>query len=900
VLVSPMTWSPSLPSHSTVLSQHNHRSTKVLPNRRSVVFLLPLKRYMTVPSRKPPRSGFSAWVFRREPSNSYPKPGNAHMADQIATQPNGRAVTVPPPSTRNDTSEAIPQVVPQVVSIRAGEGPPDNPKDYGVRHAAPPVVNFFAPDAAVHQPLPTVQLLQQPPSSDKQPRDVPRTVGAGQADPSHVSTTHVFPSRPWVEPAQWTPEPQPLSPVSRPPVVPSPVVFPSSLAPPPTPMAVQQHITSPRLVSHGLSSPQVSHTHTRESAWHNTTANGRLPAPPVHTHTAPLLASGTGRRTSPQGTSPMGHDVTGTKHSRHSSVPVGYASVQPSYVASPSSRPIAPDLAAAFPIREDVIDAYRRPSQGERPHEAQPSKDTFDHWDRHGHHQDNVARMVLGTAPSAERTPRSTKASPSLYPRTVNQGTPPKPPLQSITAHTFPQHSSTNPDVLHAHDPSRSGVYSVPNQNSNTSYPAATVYPSSLPRIQVEANSAINNLPIVNAPSNNPSPKIKSGYPSPRSRSQVVAPSQGPMPPAAVHITTRTPSHDTGSSTLPGHTPSSQGSVSMQLPMSPQAHSQAIVTRAPTHVGQQIVQSSVPVSDAPGDRNANVMSHAPLPPTRQTGARHHHSNSAPVVYVSSPAPAQPPAPDRSQTQPLPKAPLPVSPTPVRSYSITQTIGDAQIARMPVHRYSSTLVPNSRQQRELMPSPSQESELNTPSSLAVSTKLPIVSDEPLAPVMSAQSLQEPKKKGGFFQGLGLFRSRSSAQKRHPDGSNIPDTRATTTTTVTVTPTKPTSSKAPTPLHYDSDSKVVTASSKLKKSKVSRKPVTPATSRPLQPPPTPVPAPAPSFATAMEEKFNSGRNAFAPIRIVSKRYRTMSGASAEAVDGTNAGVCISFLSFMGAIV
>jgi hypothetical protein len=184
-------------------------------------------------------------------------------------------------------------------------------------------------------------------------------------------------------------------------------------------------------------------------------------------------------------------------------------------------------------------------------------------------------------------------------------------------------------------------------------------------------------------------------------------------------------------------------------------------------------------------------------------------------------------------------------------------------------------------------------LNTPSSLAVSTKLPIVSDEPLAPVMSTQSYQEPKKKAGFFQGLGLFRSRSSAQKRHPHESNVLDSHAqkTTTTTTKVAPSKP-----PMPLHYDSDSKVVTTPLKLKKSKVAHTPASAPTPKPPQPTPIRVPVPAPSFAAAADEKFSSAPNAFAPFRVLSKRYRTMSGASAEAVDGTNAGVCLAFsLSF-----
>ena len=888
-----MTLSPGLPSH-TRYNQHTIRTPLRWRSVVSSILLRPIRAYH-LPSQKPPKGGFSAWVLHREPSNTYPRAGDVHVADQLATQPS-RGVPVAPSSIRNDTSKAIPQVV----SIRAGEGPPDNLKDFVVRHAAPPVANSFATDAAARQPLPTVQVLQQPQSSDKRPRDAPRTVAPAHPDlQSHVSTTHNPPSQPWVEPARWSTEPQLMSPVSRPPVVPSPMVFPASLTPAPTQTDAQQYLTSPRPIPHVSLSHQESHTYTQEGPWHNPATNSRPSVPPVHSYTVPSPATGTGQRTSPQGASHMVHDVNSTKNPRYSSVPTGYTNVQPSYVLSPS-RPIAPDLAAAFPIREDAGDGYRHASQGERPHNAQPSKDTFDHWDRHGHvgpNQDTIARMVVSSVPSTERTPRSTRASPSLHPRTVNQGTPPKHAMQPFPVHTFPQQPSTTPDVLHVHDSSRSGVYNIPNQNSGSSpYPATSVYPPPSPRTQVEVPSAINNYHVANAPSNNPSPKIKPGNPSPRSRPQAVAPSQGPTPPVAVHVTTRTPSYETGSTTLLGHTSSSQESASMQLPMSPQAHPQVIVSRPTTHGGQQTVLPSAPVSDSLGDRNANTASHNQVPPTRQTSARHHHSNSAPVVSVSSLAQAQAPSLDRSQTLPFPRVPPPVSPTPLRSYPTAQTIRDSQVVRMPIPGYPSTPVPNPRQQRDAIPSPSQESELNTPSSLAVSTKLPIVSDEPLAPVMSTQSYQEPKKKSGFFQGL--FRSKSSAQKRHPHESKLGDPRVTTTTTTTptVTATKPAPTKFPAPLHYDSDSKVATTPSKLKKSKVAR---TPAISAP-QPPPTPVPLPAPSFTGAMEERFSSAPNAFAPFRIVAKRYRTMSGASAEAVDGTNAGVCPPLFIFHNAIV
>ena len=799
--------------------------------------------------------------------------------DAAARQPQSAVQVLQQPQVYDKQTRDVPRTV-----ARAGEGPTDYMQEFGVRRTTTPPPAPAAPVA--RQPQSAVQVLQQQQGYDKQSRDVPqsRTVAGAQFDsPSHPSAMRASSPQPWAQPAQWSTELRPMSPVPRPPVVPSPMVFSAPLASPPTLADTQPLSTPPRLAPHGHSNHQES-TSTRDIAWRNSAVNGRQPAPPAHSHTVPLPTAGRGQRTSPQGASPMVHEVASSKHARSSSMPVGYTNSQPSYVTSPQSRPVAPGLAAAFPIRENDVDTHRQLPQGERPQNPHPSKDALDNWDRLRHNPDNVAnaaRMIVSTVPSNERTPRSTKASPNLQPRPVNQGTPPKPALQPFDGLTFPPQSSTNPNVSRPHDSSRPGVYNTPNQNSSPSpYPTTSIYPSSS-RAQVEANSAVNNPPVAYASSNNPSPKIKSGNRSPRSRSQVVSSSQGATPPVAVHITTRTPSHETGSTTLLGQTPSSQGSASLQLPTSPPAHQQAALPRVTPHSGQQIAHASMPVSDSLGDRNANAINHTQVPTTRQSSARNHHSNPVPVVSV--PSLPQSPPPVQSQMQPPPR-PAPLSPTPVRSYLTTQTVGDFQVTRTPFPGYSPSM-PNARQQRDVIPSPSQESELNTPSSLAVSTKLPIVSDEPLAPVMSTQSLQEPKKKSGFFQGLGLFRSRSSAQKRHPQESKVPDSRAHTTATTT----KQVSHKSHTPLHYDSDSKVVTTPLKLKKSKPVHAPVSSGAPKLPQSKPIQVSVPAPSFVGATEEKFSSAPNAFAPFRVISKRYRTMSGASAEAVDGTNAGVC-----------
>jgi hypothetical protein len=807
---------------------------------------------------------------------------------------------------RNDTSEHIPRVV----SIRAGEGPADYVQETSARRAMLPTVTPPARDSIV-QPLPTVQVLQQSQTFDRQPRAVPRVAASAQLEPpSHASAAQLTSPQPWLQSAQWSTEPQPMSPVPqpmspvlqlmspvlhpmspvlhpmspipRPAVVPSPVVFTASLAPPPALVQTHRQAMSTRL--HHVPPTQESPNHIQapqEMPWPNTTANSR-PAPTVPSHAVPSPAVTNGQRVSPQGATSAIPDVVGTKPPRHRSTPGGYGDTPSTRVAPPPSRPIAPDLATAFPIQEDNVEAYHRYSlQEERAQEIRASRNIPDQWDRHGYTQESAARLVVSTVPSSERTPRSTKTSPNLYPRPVNQETPPKYPLPPILAPSYQPQSSANPDLPQAHDISQPGVHNVLTQNLNSAYPATSIYPSSSPRTHVEASPAINNPSVANASPNNPSPKVKPGHPSPRSRSQAVAPSQGPTHPVAVHISNRTPSHETGSTTLLGQTPSSQGSMLLPGLMSPTPQPQVLVSRAGNHGGQQSVHTPAPVPDILGDRNTHATAHTlTTPAARQTSSRHYHSASAPTVPVSSLAQ---PLPIRSQTQPAPKVPLPLSPMPVRSYPTMQAAGDPYTARHPVSGYPSTPAPNFRQLRDAIPSPSQESELNTPSSLAVSTKLPIVSDEPIAPVMSSQSYQEPKKKSGFFQGL--FRSRSSAQKRHPHESKMVDggSRAQ------LPPVKLVPSKTPAPLQYDSDSKVGVVPSKLKKARtpaVTHPPV----SAPVSQPPLSQPQPPPTPFARFEERMSSVPNAFASFRAVSKRHRTMSGASAEAVDGTNAGVCL----------
>ncbi len=88
------------------------------------------------------------------------------MVDQDAAQATGRVVLTP--STRND----IPEVIPKVVSIRAGEGPADDMQEYGVRRVTTPAPTPVATDAVARQPQSTVPVLQQQQVYDKQSRDI--------------------------------------------------------------------------------------------------------------------------------------------------------------------------------------------------------------------------------------------------------------------------------------------------------------------------------------------------------------------------------------------------------------------------------------------------------------------------------------------------------------------------------------------------------------------------------------------------------------------------------------------------------------------------------------------------------------------------------------------------------
>ena len=613
--------------------------------------------------------------------------------------------------------------------------------------------------------------------------------------------------------------------------------------------AAPQSVQTPRQAP----SPQAFPNHFAGASWSNSTAQNST-AQPYHASDA-----------SPPKHSPLGAAATYNAHDTNSRPIAPYS--------DPS--PAVPDLASRFPFREDVVEPttvfhqyssstsqppYLHPSQAYQADFGTASKD------RHGR-QDTQYNQTPVPNPSYPaygvtfQTPKPAKVSPGQGSRTTPHNTPPKDHVPPVVQHSQPTPGpssqplprSTN-DHPYAHDPSRTNVSQAMFYNPTPpTYPATSVYPSSS-QTHVDATHAPNTANVANSNSISHHQHRSTGTnPSPRSQTFPVA-----ATPAITRVTSRTPSHETGSTTLLGHTPSSQGSILMP-PVSPAVYGYTVSNPPTSHSAQQPVVSAPfngPSYIQPISRSAPPSTPAP----RQTNIRHHAYVPSPTIPSTTTPVPPPPAPTRSQSQPSqPRATT--SAVPARSYSQTQIAPDPvsapRYANVPVA--SSSYAP-----RTLVPSPSPEPEiLMTPSSIARSPmKLPVSP----APVMqtSSQSYQEQKKKGGLLSALGLRRSKITS--RQPQPPSPPQLKPVVSREAQASvPAKVVTSEKSTPFPVDPRTKVATTSSRHGMA-------------------APVAVPIPGHH--IRERKTSGSYGFGPFRLLSKRHRTVSAASAEAVDGTNA--------------
>ncbi|KAI0065433.1 hypothetical protein BV25DRAFT_1821837 [Artomyces pyxidatus] len=860
-------------------------------------------------SKKPEKQSKGlGWLFHRS-SEALPQKPPDNRYTSRSSPPQKSSASTPSPPSRHDHESLNP---PQIVSIKASQGPSDQIQyERSRKHSTQGASVPAAVDAVKHMQL-EAAAAQTPysmqPLADAHVRSRPPT--GQRADPHDRSPApSTAQTQAWgTAPPPWS-LPSPVLPPARLPAIapPAEIVRPAvsnavsqapySHADPSrsTALASSSQVTPPAPAQGGVPSSD-------QATWGSTATvtNGRPPIPTQSTTPVPPVP-GTRQRTSPQGLSANLNATSGNRADvSQGRQPYSHEQSSPRYLSAPQNgapaysssygngvappppyqpvgnpRTVIPDLASAFPINEDAIDAYHRPPSFDHTYHPPPDRVQSHHADAYGYARDVNGRhdtrpsTAPGMGPTVDSRPvRSTKTpSPGHQSRSVPQSTPPRATVQPIPTPTAPPQNLPGPNYLNAHDPSRPNVYgSVP------AYPAPSSYPLPSPRSHLDANSAFNsnNVPNTSPPSYTPSPKAGQINPSPRSQTYPVNLSHGAPPNTAVHVTSRTPSYDTGSTTLLGHTPSSQNSLPIPS-ASPAVHAQNFSPYPGAHNIAQPVAPGAGQAHSHG-RSQSASVYTPPQATRQSSSRHQPSASVPSPALPSNGPsASPGSQVRAQSQPnVPR--VPVSPMPVRSFSTTQAVGDPYGGRVPISGHPSTPAPVRGRRRPISSMSMDSDVLNTPSSLAHSNlKLPDSSD-PMLPV-SSQSYQEPKKKSGFF-GLGLFRSRSTGPKQQQAGHA--QTKAEEARAQQPSSGKLSSSKTSLPLQYESDSKVVSMSSSKKKSAQATAPV-----------PTPValraPVPNPSA-----DKRSAAQNPFAPFRLLSgKRHRTMSGASAEAVDGTNAG-------------
>ncbi|KAI0362226.1 hypothetical protein OH77DRAFT_1491666 [Trametes cingulata] len=259
------------------------------------------------------------------------------------------------------------------------------------------------------------------------------------------------------------------------------------------------------------------------------------------------------------------------------------------------------------------------------------------------------------------------------------------------------------------------------------------------------------------------------------------------------------------------------------------------------------------------------------------------TGTMPVSGQPSPAPTSaPPQPTRNQTYPAPAPSHSATPYPTAH---SRTVSDPQYAGRAGNAAYPSATASSRTQASSRPAasgaPQQQDVLLTPSSLAPSMLPQVAPPVPLGRTTSKTSTKEkdPRKKGFF--GISLFRSRSSPPKEREVEPQPSATAAP------VREKRPRNISQPTqPLAH-----MQTPYFAIKQPATIPTPQVAVAAVSIPPPPQPqrgnsagqVPIAAPTPVSASGNRSPNGKM-FTPFRLLSRRHRTVSAASVEAVDGT----------------
>lgn len=798
--------------------------------------------------------------------------------------------------------------VPQIVSIRAGQGPADP--------QTPVMIPKSSSSATVHHQH--EQGYQDPsyhhephsyvtPSAEHafyEPSRKSRPTNAGAQPPSAQQVTYG-------EPTHANANTSPLHPVQQAIRSMEGIVRPPSTRPGGKPSATPTSQSATADSSrYGSNTRDYERTHAQKSTTPGTGAYGQAPQQPLST---------------PQySTSDVRLPVPGA----YPSSPAVSPPVQPSYGSTP--RYGVPGVATTSS------------SHDEKTPRARPIELSVQYQASTYPHAQN------GLAP--DNTKVSSVYSPAAHSITVAQATfaPARPPSAAPEARTqqssVPGGSSLPPAARHAqdghanqqgvggHSPGRQSqnhigrspgvantaqLDATPRQYSSTHLP--THRNGSSDTIQQSGASKYSPSSHHNQPSLNHRTSIGSLQPNASSRPDMTPNTRSnnvlsgyPEPPTRYRSPAPIPIPFRGPSSVPN--PPTPASQSYNMPSSAPAYELSFMssrggpatTAQPQYGslrGHQAVDYDLRVQD-PYNTNGQRPPRAAQPSTPSAGRQQYDITSPDYVQSVLPPSSAPP---RSNTFPTQQTRRPPDASPVHLSSHTRAASEPHYpvsgARAPLAVQTNTAHIKSRSATHGAAAASEQDLLLTPSSLApsmlprqhsnASTLLPPGARG--AELKLAKDKDKERKRGGFFSGINLFRSRSNpprplqetvpdyqrdmrARKRQdsaPEASNVRQEPASAPSTVRLAPNVP-----PSNILSARQDAYETLTSPRRREHVA--------------PPTPTPRveylTVPSAGMGVPSHSmptSSGRSPtkmFSPFRLLSKRYRTVSAASVEAVDGT----------------
>ena len=583
----------------------------------------------------------------------------------------------------------------------------------------------------------------------------------------------------------------------------------------------------------------------------------------------------------PRARSTPAHVTPTTSYSPATHAPAQFGDVEPHRTTAHTKVP-SHDLPSRFPVYEDAT--ATRSSGAIQPSNASPRRGlTYpgasapppvstvhtnpSNYAGNGSYDPRSPKppSLSTITPDTSRLQPYMSGSPAVVANAVSAGSSGNTPRHSPSTRLHSHRNGSNDTITHAPptkpSPSGSSQQQLPHRTS-----AANLQPYASSRLdstsrQPNASPAYPDITRYRSPA-------PSGYPNTNASSSAnnVAP-----PGHSQAYSTQTPI--TSYDTQYGRSANASTSAGYAVPL--QTHGRAaqsldygirspdpVTTTLTSSNGAPISTQRVPPRSAP----------SPAPTVRPPRLA---TVSSPSAKVPAPLHSAPPVPTRNQSYPAPGPNHTASTSFPSAHS--RTVSDPQYAGRAPSGYASASLPTRGSSRP-PPSVAQGDVLLTPSSLAPSMLPQSAPPVPLSRTTSKNTVKEKEKKKGFF-GLSLFRSRSSPPKEREVDAPLPSaairekrernnsqpSQPQAYMQSSNAATKPSAAQPAPQVAMAAAVSIPTPSQHIRGQSTSAVPIAS---------PTPV---------AAGQRAPNGKM-FTPFRLLSRRHRTVSTASVDAVDGT----------------